>query len=64
MKKVLYLIYKNYNFEKFGNFINTIMNRRYNRLFVSNVSLTANIDELKELFEKCGPLALFEIQNG
>jgi hypothetical protein len=40
------------------------MNRRYNRLFVSNVSQSANIDELKELFEKVGKLAHFEISNG
>jgi hypothetical protein len=40
------------------------MNRRYNRLFVSNVNSSANIDELKSLFEKVGTLAFFEIQNG
>jgi RNA recognition motif-containing protein len=40
------------------------MNRRYNRLFVSNVSQSANLDELKELFEKVGKLVHFEISNG
>ena len=40
------------------------MNRRYNRLFVSNVSPTANPEDLKELLEKCGKLALFEVING
>ena len=40
------------------------MNRRYNRLFVSNVSQSSNLDELKELFEKVGKLAHFEIANG
>lgn len=37
------------------------MNRRYNRLFVSNVSSSGNLDELKELFEKVGKLAYFDI---
>ena len=50
--------------DKFNNIINILMNRRYNRLFVSNVSSTANLDDLKDLFEKCGTVALFEIQNG
>jgi hypothetical protein len=40
------------------------MNRRYNRLFVSNVSQSANLDDLKEMFEKVGKLAHFEIANG
>lgn len=37
------------------------MNRRYNRLFVSNVSSSANLDELKELFEKVGKLVNYDI---
>ena len=40
------------------------MNRRYNRLFVSDVSTSGDLDELKELFEKVGNLVNFEIKNG
>ena len=44
--------------------INFQMNLIYNSLFLSNVSQSANIDELKELFEKVGKLVHFEISNG
>ena len=37
------------------------MNLRYNRLFVSNVSAGANMDDLKDLFEKVGKLAYFDL---
>jgi len=37
------------------------MNRRFNRLFVSNVSTSANLDDLKDLFEKVGKLAFFNL---
>ena len=40
------------------------MNRRYNRLFVSNVSSSANLEDLKELFTKVGKVEYFEITNG
>lgn len=40
------------------------MNRRYNRLYISNISTSGSLDDLKELLEKCGKVVLFEIENG